>query len=355
MTQEIILSGVGTTHLRDRLRQSLMRARPRVVGIAAAFVSTSGVLQLIEILRKCGKPECRLIAGTDNAVTHPEALYAARDYGWKIRLGKPLKGIFHPKIVVAGQGFSRSGAIKNLCCVYVGSSNLTTGGLTSNIECGLIANADGCLVSASDVFAELWKSAYPATETELRHYAARFAERSRLRSISEMVDLGISDSQPIPSGTIGLGVLQPPTRPALGLDFAVAAWAGLQSFTGQYRFQVEFPRGAGRVISQLVRAHVEADGRVDVYCPDDETTRPMQYKFYPHNSMFRLNVPNDVPGVIWAREHKDGLAIVEMGPAGGAPLRIRLLKPGADASEIVGRSVMLGTWGRTTTRPYGWY
>lgn len=71
--------------------------------------------------------------------------------------------------------------------------------------------------------------------------------------------------------------------------------------------------------------------------------------------MFRLNVPNDVPGVQWARDHKDGLAIVERGLPGGAPLRLRLLKPGADLSEVVGRSAALGTWGRTSTRLYGWY
>ena len=355
MTQEIVLSGAGSTNLRERLCQSLVHGRPRVVGIAAAFVSTEGVRQLIDILRQCGEPDCRLIAGTDHAVTHPEALYAARDHGWKIRLGKPLKGIFHPKLIVAGQKFSRVGAIQQLCSVYVGSSNLTTGGLSANVECGLIAHADGCLISASDVFAELWSKSSPATDTELRHYAARFAERSRLRSVSELADLGVNDSRPVPSGAVDLRAQQPPARPALGPDFAVAAWAGLQSFTGEYRFQLEFPKGAGQVISQLVDARVKADGRLDVYCPDDETTRSMQYKFYHQNSMFRLNVPNDVPGVAWARKHKDGLAIVEKGPAGGAPLRIRFFRPGADASEIVGRSAMLGTWGRTSTRPYGWY
>lgn len=355
MTQQIVLSGVDKIYLRDTLRLSLMRGRPQVVGIAAAFVSTEGVRQLIEILRRCGEPECRLIAGTDNAVTHPEALYAARDQGWKIRLGKPRRGIFHPKLVVAGQKFSAKGAIQQLCCVYVGSSNLTAGGLGANVECGLIADAEGCLVSASDVFAELWQTASPATDAELRNYAARFAERSRRRSVSELADLGVNDSRPVPSGPGDLRVQRPPHRPALGADYAVAAWAGLRSFTGEYRFQIEFPKDAGKVISQLIRAHVKADGRIDVYCPDDEITWPMRYKFYSDNSMFRLNVPNDFPGVAWAREHKDGLAIVEQGPPGGAPLRLRFLKPGADAREIAGRSGALGTWGKTTTRSYGWF
>ena len=81
----------------------------------------------------------------------------------------------------------------------------------------------------------------------------------------------------------------------------------------------------------------------------------MQYGFYADNSMFRLNVPNDAPGVAWARMHRDGLAIVEQGLPGGAPLRLRILRPGAAASDIVGRSAALGTWGKTSTRAYGWY
>jgi hypothetical protein len=81
----------------------------------------------------------------------------------------------------------------------------------------------------------------------------------------------------------------------------------------------------------------------------------MQYKFYSDNSMFRLNIPNDAPGVEWARANHDGVALLEKGPPGGAPLRLRILKPGAEASEIVGRSAALGTWGKTPTRSYGWY
>ena len=81
----------------------------------------------------------------------------------------------------------------------------------------------------------------------------------------------------------------------------------------------------------------------------------MQYRFYENNGMSRLNIPNEVPGVSWARHNKDGIAIVERGPSGGALLRLRILEPGADESEVVGRSAALGTWDRTRTRAYGWY
>lgn len=357
MAQQIALSGVGTRQHGEALRRALIRLQPQVLGIAAAFVSVQGVQQLLAILRRCGQPECRLVAGTDNAITHPQALNLAQDEGWRVRLGRPQKprGIFHPKILVAGRRFSRDGVIEQLSCVYVGSSNLTTGGLKNNVECGLMADGDGCVESAADVFADLWNAAILATNSELRHYAARFAERARRRSVSELNDLGVNDSGRVLLRSIDLHRERPPLQQAIGADFAVAAWTGLQSFTGEYRFQVEFPRHAGEVISRLIRRRARVGGRIDVYCPDEESTRPMQYRFYSDNSMFRLNVPNDVPGVAWARAHHDGLAIVEQGPPGGASLRLRILRPGTNASEIVGRSATLGTWGKTSTRAYGWY
>jgi hypothetical protein len=229
------------------------------------------------------------------------------------------------------------------------------GGLKSNVECGFIADESDCVDSAAKAFADLWTAAIPARNADLRNYAARFAERARRRQVSELSDLGVNDSRDIPARSGELLLATPPPQGAIRTDFAVSAWTGLKSFTGEYRFQIEFPKHAGKVISRLIRGHAPADGRIDVYCPDDETTRPMQYRFYADNSMFRLNVPNDVPGVEWARAHHDGLAIVESGPSGGALLRLRILKPGVDASEIVGRSAVLGTWGKTRTRAYGWY
>lgn len=357
MANRILLSGVGRREHGHALARTLNRVQPQALGIAAAFVSVEGVRELSEILRRCGTPLCRLVAGTDNAITHPQALYFARNEGWRVRLGRPQKarGIFHPKMLVAGNSFSRSGDVIGVSCMYVGSSNLTIGGLRSNVECGFIADMDDCLESASDAFAEIWRAASPATNAELRNYAARFAERARRRSVSELRDLGVNDSTQIPSRSAELHGERLPVQPAVGSTFAVAAWTGLQSFTGEYRFQVEFPRDAGEVIGRLIRGRSRAGGQVNVHCPDDESTWPMQYRFYADNGMFRLNVPNDFPGVGWARANHDGLAVVERGPPGGAPLRLRVLRPGSEASEIVGRSVALGTWGRTSTRAYGWY
>ena len=320
-----------------------------------AFASVEGVKRLRSILHRCGEPRCRLIAGVDNEVTHPEALYAARSYGWRVRLGRARHGIFHPKLIVAGRSFARDGSMRGLCNVYVGSSNLTTGGLTSNVECGFVADVHSGMPSAAEAFRVLWKISSAATNSTLRLYAAVFAERARSRSTSELADLEVCDLDADLSSMKDLQSWKRSTSPAYPADFAVAAWVGLQTFTGEYRFQVEFPRTAGQVVSHIVHSHLRAGGWLDVYCSDDSITRPMQYRFYENNGMFRLNIPNEVPGVSWARKHRDGIAIVERGPRGGAPLRLRILKSGAEEGEVLRRSVTLGTWHRTPTRAYGWY
>ena len=88
---------------------------------------------------------------------------------------------------------------------------------------------------------------------------------------------------------------------------------------------------------------------------DTGSTREMTYRFYDDNGMFRLNIPNDVDGVTWARADHDGIALVSRGPEGGPALRLKILRPGQEVTEAMARSFALGTWGRTRTLAYGWY
>src|SRR5690348_15490418 len=98
MTQSILSSGIVDPHHDSALRASILRVRPRVIGIASAFVSVEGMERFLAITNLCGRPRCRLVAGTDNSITHPEALHLARDAGWLVRLGTSVTGIFHPKL-----------------------------------------------------------------------------------------------------------------------------------------------------------------------------------------------------------------------------------------------------------------
>ena len=81
----------------------------------------------------------------------------------------------------------------------------------------------------------------------------------------------------------------------------------------------------------------------------------MQFSFYGDNGMFRLNVPNDVPNVQWVHGHRDGLALIQRGPTGGAPIRLTIHLPGAEANEIIDRSLAMGSWGKTSTRLDVWF
>ena len=47
----------------------------------------------------------------------------------------------------------------------------------------------------------------------------------------------------------------------------------------------------------------------------------------------------------WAREQKNGIAVVEAGDDG--TMRFRIIQPGRELLQVVDRSLALGTWGRT--------
>ena len=356
MANRISASGIGTGRLGDDLRTLIYDSDAAVIGIAAAFVSVSGVERASQIIQHAGVQRCRLVAGTDYAITHPEALRLAREQGWAVRIARRMAGVFHPKLIVAGDSFAAHGGIRNVRALYVGSGNLTGAAFYRNAECGLLADTCGDVFGASSVFSLFWNRGDTLTETFLKTYGRRFADRNRRRKPEELDALGISDTDQVTRiSPARLLRQQPPRRSAIDVSVADAAWTGLQSFTGEYRFQIEFPRAAGEVIRQIVGDQMSETGAVDVYCPDDQRIRSMQYRFYPDNSMFRLNVPNDVAGVSWARRNRAGLALVERSALPTAAIKLLISPPGTAANEIIQRSVALGTWGRTTTRLYGWY
>ena len=51
------------------------------------------------------------------------------------------------------------------------------------------------------------------------------------------------------------------------------------------------------------------DGAVGIHCSDN-AKRQMTFRYYKDNGMFRLNVPNDIPAVQWARANHSGAVLV---------------------------------------------
>jgi hypothetical protein len=345
---------MGDTELVQGLERILVDAAPTVIGIASAFVSVLGVELTHAVIDGAGIEGCRLIAGTDYAITHPEALTMAKDLGWGVRIGRSNRGVFHPKLIVAGAGFNSSGAIRNPTSVYIGSGNLTSGGLRENVECGVVANGSPYAAESGAAFGMLWQASVPLTRKELKNYSSVFARINRQRAVSVMRALGvIDDVTTVLPPLRKLRRSKPPKRAVVADDFAAYVWAELRSFTGQYAFQVEFPRAAGEVLGRFVRGRLSAANKVDVECEDGQI-RQMTSRYYADNSMYRLNIPPAVPNVDWARINRQGIALVQRGPEGGVPISLRILLPGGEMNEVIGRSAALGTWGRTTTRLYGW-
>ncbi len=350
------LSGRQAESLGNTLKAAVGKRDVTAFGVASAFVTVGGFRALQAFLGKRKEIECRLLAGTSNSITHPQALIEALDAGWKVRIGVSTGNrIFHPKIMLSGSSFSRNGTIMTPSFSYVGSSNLTIGGLYGNVECGVFGGADSIPPGLVSCFATLWEEGRRATPAFLKSYANDFANRNRRRSSDDMVALGLSDvdgeSIPTYQDLRGLPGNQPGA--AMPMTVASAAWAGLESFTGGYRFQVEFPRAAGMILRRIIGDGT--GGKVSILCAGDNTIREMSFPFYRDNGMFRLNIPNETPGVGQARQSHQGIALIEAPLRKNGLAKLTIVPPGEQLESIVARSVILGTWGKTPTRKYGWF
>ncbi len=338
---EVTVFGMGGETVAATFGRLLGNAEVPAIGIATAFLSVPGAKIIHSLVQKCRAQEVRVVAGISGAVTQPRAIEYLAERQHSVRLAEHPGAIFHPKLLVGANRFDRHGAPTHPCCGYVGSANFTKGGLETNLEVTLATREPSLTGKIGDAFAKVWSRGQPLTDAALKRYELVFARRQRERSPEDLEFLAVADA-----ATTGASPAAQ-IRPAI----ASAVWAGLESFTGEHTFQVEFPRRAGEALRGLLGTDA---GQVPITCADGET-RAMTYRFYADNSMYRLNVPNDVPLVQWARQSHRGALFVSQDPDVGAQgIRAEIIR-GARLSEVRARSVALQTWGRTTTREYGWY
>jgi hypothetical protein len=117
------------------------------------------------------------------------------------------------------------------------------------------------------------------------------------------------------------------------------------------KVSIEAGKGARDAGDVLARLFPGGEGTANLLC-EDGVNRPFMLRYYASNGMWRLNVPNSTPSADWVRENRDGIALVETTEKGQPAFRI--VRPGPPMLEIVNRSLRLGTWGKTSTRLYGW-
>tara|TARA_E500000318_G_C3569084_1_gene217022 strand:+ start:3431 stop:4399 length:969 start_codon:yes stop_codon:yes gene_type:complete len=322
--------------------------------MAVAYVSASGFNLVKTILDGAGVGEIRLVADTKDGITHPKALESAINSGWKVRVVDSLVGTFHPKLYVGAAAFDDHTGVSGLSLAIVGSPNISNGGFVSNGECAFWSTHPHSRDSAARAWLECWNVGTPLTTAKLREYEKFFALRNRKRTPADLVALGITDKIPESDDEKPKKGVSPPrpTEQAVSEAVATIAWAGLQSFTGEYNLQLEFPKEAGLVLKRVFAERSE-DALIDLAC-SDSVTRTFRYRYYDHNGMFRLNIPNSAPLVDWARENRKGIAYVEYDEETGS-LYFEILPDGQTMLEIIRRSLALGSWGKTSTRLYGWY
>lgn len=286
---------------------------------------------------------------------HPNALERSRGDGWHVRVVDNLPVTFHPKLHVGGANFNDVGAITDLSLAITGSPNLSRNGFQKNGECVFWSDATHIRRSAAKAWLDCWNTGVDLTDDRLDAYERRFAVQNRNRKLNDMIALGVADSFPETDDGVPRRSTAPPKHElkAISETAATVAWAGLQSFTGEYTLQVEFPKAAARVLNRNFDSLMPHGNTIDIKCADGET-RQVRFKFYPDNGMFRLNVPNSAPLVDWARANRQGIAYVEICEAQNS-IYFEILRPGQSMTDILAHSLALGTWGRTPTRLYGWY
>lgn len=114
------------THLTEILRA--IESSEEII-ICVAFLKCSGLNFLIaKINEKKGK--VKFYVGLDFYLTEPTALRQLLNFGHKVFLTEKPKATFHPKIFYF--------KTKNNITAFVGSSNLTSGGLITNIETSVV-------------------------------------------------------------------------------------------------------------------------------------------------------------------------------------------------------------------------
>ncbi len=339
---KIYLSGTHAgSGIEARLSALIGNSRPLALGMATAFLSIGGAHSYNRLVANIDVKVSRIVAGLSGAITHPAAISYLIAKGHIVRFGSFPTGIFHPKLLVGGDRFLKSGQVALPSCAYVGSANFTDAGLSRNLEVMLATQDREVAAGVAEAFRVIWKDAKLVTDSGLQAYERLFARAQSKRAASDLEFLSVVDPAPVTA-----------IRPTLVLPkFCNAVWAGLQSFTGEHTFQVEFPRKAGEALGSLLGT---ASGEVDIECADGQT-RSMTFRYYADNSMYRLNVPNSMPLVDWARtNHKGALLVWREEDTQGGAVSAEIIR-GRRLNESIARSRALGSWGRTSTREYGWY
>lgn len=341
MQNDVFLSGTGNSTL-NYLSNIFDDDEVGTLFIASAYITSSGVEMIEELLSNHDVDSCGIIFGTDGFVTTPKAIEKIDEFGWNSRVVESQDYIFHPKFALTG-GLPPKPFSEEVYAGYVGSANFTGGGLEGNIEVGVIIREKVLLTKLIHFGKELVEISTPVDEFDLEQYADDYAKEARKRSWTS-TSPGVGETNRADSNGLD-------STPNYDPRYAEAAWVGMDTSTGDYTYQLGLPQKVASVILAMIEGDQE---ECDVLCSDD-IIRTMSLKFYSDNQMHRINIPNDVPGISRAREEGEGFALFERIDRDEVDFQLTILHDEETQQELIGRSSNEGTIEETPTRLYGWF
>lgn len=149
-TREDLVSNLpGQARMLDVLRRSLETAE--TLDMAVSFVRYSGAALIIDALRRfCDRGgRARILTSTYMGITQPEALDVLAGIPGttcRVHLARGAEG-FHTKLYIFQNGHPQC---------WVGSSNLSSGGLSTNLEANLRHTHPDAVAASLELFERLW-------------------------------------------------------------------------------------------------------------------------------------------------------------------------------------------------------
>jgi HKD family nuclease len=160
----------GLVQLRNPLSKNL--------DIAVAFVRNDG----IDLIDSLGFQVSRGVIGDAFNTTEPDAIdRLRRQANSEVRIAEVEGGIFHPKVYLMDYDGSLA--------AFVGSANLTRGGIQTNEEASLVLRGDKKeppIPGLLEYFDELWKvRSVEVTDEWMNNYRSRFEQLPKDRLVTE--------------------------------------------------------------------------------------------------------------------------------------------------------------------------
>lgn len=346
------VTGLEKPTLETILETNLRHMKCDALFGACAYTSIYGARFLKELASRRNIKRICLVTDIRDHITHPAALKLGMDSGWRLRVVARAGGIFHPKVFVGSRGHKRN-VPKDPRMLLLGSGNLSKGGLINNVECSIVQTADVPIPEAAQLFNRLWSAGDNLTPEILKRYEISYQERNARRAPKDLFALGVADDEEPPSSGDLLQNIKPPRDAAIPPGSANATWAGLESFTGDFTLQVEFPSRVATILRRLI-TNAGGGTKVPMLCGDG-VVRDINCSYYEDNGMYRVNIPHDVPGAENARATKSGIVIIEKIDGSTKNLKLTVVANSKLVEQARTRSFALGTLGKTSTRFYGWY